>query len=160
MEANRTESPAPLYINPAGTWASQRPGAAQLPAKPGPLTAAFSVETRILPLGAMSCSTCLQVIAADASMCPYCRCFTSVDGKYRGPSPNAPGAEASAIYAVIGLLFFGVILGPLAISHGNAAKRAIAEDPRLGGASLATFGQILGLLDIVAFCVALLLIGR
>ena len=51
-------------------------------------------------------------------------------------------------------------LGPLAIRRGNAAKRARANDPRLGGASLATFGQILGLLDILAFFVALMLIGR
>lgn len=151
MEASPSAKSAPTHPTVAQEWAPPPGFAAPPPPRPGPLTAAFSVEMRPLAPGAMNCSTCLQVIAATAGVCPYCRCVTSADGIYRGPKRNAPGAESSAVYAVIGLVFFGVIMGPMAIVKGSEAKRAIANDPRLKGADLATFGQLLGIVDVALF---------
>lgn len=47
-------------------------------------------------------------------------------------------------------------------SHPSWQRSEASERQRsgLGGPSLATFGQILGLLDILAFFAALMLIGR
>jgi len=59
---------------------------------------------------------------------------------------------------LIGLIFCGPILGGIAISKANEAKRAIAANPQFyGGEGMATAGLILGVIDIIIFVLALFL---
>lgn len=106
--------------------------------------------------GTMQCYSCRGDIAATSSFCPLCGVVTSPDGLYHGPKVNAPGAVASLVYAIIGLFFCGIILGPVAISKANSAKRAMAANPTYGGSGLATAGLVIGILDIVAFFIVLM----
>jgi hypothetical protein len=106
-----------------------------------------------LPPGYMSCPSCRSAIMVGAQICPACRAITSPDGIYHGPKINAPGATQALVYGLIGLVFCGVILGPVAISKAGAAKRAMASDPTLGGEGMATAGMVLGIVDLVLFVV-------
>ncbi|MET9112028.1 DUF4190 domain-containing protein [Streptomyces zhihengii] len=60
-------------------------------------------------------------------------------------------AVASLVCGIIGLLFFNVILGPLAIVFGAVALR----QSRGGGAGMAKAGIALGIVDLVIFTVLL-----
>lgn len=106
-----------------------------------------------LPPGYMSCPNCRSAIMVGAQICPACRAITSPDGIYHGPKINAPGATQALVYGLIGLVFCGVILGPVAISKASAAKRAMASDPTLGGEGMATAGTVLGIIDLVLFVI-------
>jgi hypothetical protein len=106
-----------------------------------------------LPPGYMSCPSCRSAIMVGSQICPACRAITSPDGLYHGPKINAPGATQALVYGLIGLVFCGVILGPVAISKASAAKRAMASDPTLGGEGLATAGMVLGIVDLVLFVI-------
>jgi hypothetical protein len=81
----------------------------------------------------------------------------SPDGIYHGPKVNAPGAVAALVYGLVGLVFCQIILGPVAISKANAAKRAMASDPTLGGEGLATAGMVLGIVDLALFALYVLI---
>ncbi len=109
-----------------------------------------------LPPDKMRCPACRSVIPAGDHICLVCRAITSPDGIYHGPKVNAPGAVSSLVFGLVGLFFCGIILGPVAISKSGSAKRAMAEDPTLGGQGLATAGQVLGILDIVFFVILFL----
>ncbi|MBK9030857.1 MAG: DUF4190 domain-containing protein [Myxococcales bacterium] len=104
-----------------------------------------------LAAGMMHCPACRNVIMMGDPLCPYCRAITSPDGIYHGPKVNAPGAVQSLVFGIIGLLICGVIFGPLAISRSSSAKREIAMNPTYGGGGLATAGMVLGILDLVAW---------
>lgn len=104
----------------------------------------------------MRCYSCNGEIASASQFCPLCGQVTSPDGIYHGPTVNAPGAVASLVYGIIGLLVCGIIFGPVAISKSNSAKRAIASNPTYGGSGYATAGMVLGVLDIV-FTVVILI---
>lgn len=116
---------------------------------PGPLTSAFSVEMQPPPPGATRCTTCLQLIAFNAEMCPHCRCLTSEDGEYHGPERLAPGVASSVICGVLGIFILGFVFGSIAFVQGNRAKHAIANDPRLSGRELASLGMILGVVAVL-----------
>jgi hypothetical protein len=110
-----------------------------------------------LPPGYMSCPSCRSAIMVGSQICPACRAITSPDGLYHGPKINAPGATQALVYGIIGLFVCGVILGPVAISKANGAKRAMASDPTLGGEGMATAGIVLGILDIVGWAIIMVL---
>jgi uncharacterized protein DUF4190/RING finger family protein len=110
-------------------------------------------QAQQLPPGFMMCPSCRASIMQGAQICPMCRAITSPDGIYHGPKINAPGATQALVYGIIGLFFCGVILGPVAISKSNAAKRAMASDPTLGGEGLATAGMVLGILDLIGWAI-------
>ncbi|MDH6629520.1 hypothetical protein M2271_007356 [Streptomyces sp. LBL] len=57
-------------------------------------------------------------------------------------------AIASLICGIIGLIFFNVILGPIAIVLGAVGIR---QAPAKGGAGMAKAGIILGIVDLVLF---------
>lgn len=101
--------------------------------------------------GMTRCPTCRSVVLAGLRLCSVCKAVVSPDGIYHGPQTNAPGAVSSLVYGIVGMFFCGVILGPVAISKSSSARRAMAEDPSLGGAGLATAGMVLGIVDIVLF---------
>jgi hypothetical protein len=113
--------------------------------------------TEEIPAHQMKCPHCGFLIPADSTLCSYCNMVPTPDGVYRGPKTNAPGAVASVVYGVLGLFICGLIFGILAISKANEAKKAIAADPRLGGAGLANTGRVLGILALVFFGLFLLI---
>jgi hypothetical protein len=110
-----------------------------------------------LPPGMVHCRSCRHVIQMGDLICPYCRAITSPDGIYHGPKYNAPGAVQSMVFGIIGLLICGVVFGPLAIARANSAKREIAMNPTYGGGGYATAGLVLGILDLVAFAILLMI---
>jgi hypothetical protein len=131
------------------------PGCVNAPLKqldPAPLAAearqASSVET-LAANGLMPCRNCNAAIAIGTQICPMCRAITSPDGIYHGPKTNAPGAQASLVWAIIGLFFCGMILGIVAITKANEAKAAMKADPTLGGEGLATAGKVIGIIAII-----------
>jgi len=109
------------------------------------------------PPGYMTCPNCRLAIMLGTPICPACRAITSPDGIYHGPKINAPGAVSSLVIGIIGLVFCQIILGPVAISKANAAKRAMASDPTLGGEGLATAGMVLGIVDLIVFALGLVI---
>jgi len=67
---------------------------------------------------------------------------------------NHPRAVASLVCAVVGLLFFGIVLGVVAIFLGYQARNAIRLDPlKYKGDGIALAGLILGIFDVVAYVV-------
>jgi len=50
------------------------------------------------------------------------------------------------VCAIIGIVFFGIILGPIAIFLATGAKRRIRENPELGGDGIATAGLVIGII--------------
>ena len=73
------------------------------------------------------------------------------------PSPrrNSPKAVWSLVCGIVGLLCFGIILGPAAIVLGRQAQR----EGRPGG--IARAGEILGYVDLALFVIwVLYLVGR
>jgi hypothetical protein len=126
-----------------------------------PTAGAASVLPAAFPMGLMACPQCRSAIPTSALLCPTCRAITSPDGLYHGPKMNAPGAVASLVFGIVGLLFCGVIFGPVAISKSSSAKRAIASDPTLTGGGLATAGMVLGILDLVCWALVMMMqMGR
>jgi hypothetical protein len=124
-----------------------------------PVAGAGAVSTvpyaQDLPPGLVACPRCRVPFAVGASICPACRMITSPDGIYHGPKTNAPGAVQALVFGLVGLVFCGVILGPVAISKASSAKAAMASNPTLGGEGLATAGTVLGIIDLVLFVVYL-----
>lgn len=110
-----------------------------------------------LPPGLVACPSCRVPFAIGSPICPACRMITSPDGIYHGPKTNAPGAVQALVYGLVGLVFCGVILGPVALSKASSAKAAMAADPTLGGEGLATAGTVLGIVDLVLFVVYLMI---
>jgi Domain of unknown function (DUF4190) len=54
-------------------------------------------------------------------------------------------ATASMVCGIVGLFFFGIILGPIAICLGVSAKKKIKENPQaLTGEGQATAGIVMG----------------
>jgi hypothetical protein len=106
--------------------------------------------------GHMRCQSCRGEIAANSQFCPLCGIVNSPDGLYHGPKINAPGAVASMVWGIIGLLFCGIILGPVAISKSNSARRLIASNPTYGGGGYATAGMVLGIIDVAFFFIFLM----
>jgi uncharacterized Tic20 family protein len=86
--------------------------------------------------------------------------MASSDGPFQYPPPDpshaAPRpvgrAVASLVTGIIGLLIFGIILGPIAIWLGVSAK----NDPAQGGEGMARAGIVLGIIDVAAFFISIL----
>lgn len=143
---------APQAQTPIGSPFPQGGGS---PYSQGPYGGASS-SAAAPPPGYMSCPNCRVAIMVGTQVCPSCRSITTPDGLYHGPKINAPGAVASLVCGLVGLVFCQIVFGPIAISRANAAKRAIEADPTLGGEGLATAGMILGIIDLVLFVIVLL----
>ncbi|MEU1351175.1 DUF4190 domain-containing protein [Streptomyces sp. NPDC005775] len=62
-------------------------------------------------------------------------------------------AVASLICGIIGLLFFGIILGPVAIVLGVVALRQVSAK---GGNGMAKAGVVLGVIDLVLVVVLMI----
>jgi uncharacterized Tic20 family protein len=75
-----------------------------------------------------------------------------------GGAPNTSGeATAAMICGIIGLLFFGIILGPIAICLGVSAKNKIKQNPEaLTGECQATAGIVMGSIAVVLWVIAII----
>lgn len=126
-------------------------------AAPGsPFPAGVAPAAPPLAPGTMNCPRCGLTVTIGTPLCPACRAITSPDGLYHGPLTNAPGAVASLVCGIIGLVFCQIVLGPIAIWQASRARAAMKNDPSLGGEGLATAGAILGVVDVVVFFLVLL----
>jgi hypothetical protein len=111
------------------------------------------------------CTGCAETFCGD--------CLVEVKGqKYcadckqmsvAGPPPiseegSIPCKEAgeALTYAIIGIFCFGIILGPIAISKANKAKKKIEADPRLTGSGKATAATTIGIIVIVLWVVGMI----
>jgi len=110
-----------------------------------------------LPADGTACLHCSRQITFGTPYCPYCRHAQTPDGVYAGPTVNAPGAVASLVCGILGFFICGLVLGIIAITKAQAAKRAIASDPRYTGGGMATAGMVLGVIDLVGFVITMLI---
>jgi hypothetical protein len=98
------------------------------------------------------------MLAIGTQVCPGCRAITSLDGIYHGPTMNAPGAVASLVLGIIGIVFCGIVLGPLAIWQSSSARKAINSDPTYGGGGMATAGMVLGIIALLINLVGFMMV--
>ncbi len=63
--------------------------------------------------------------------------------------PTNPIAIISLVVAILGLFFFGIALGPVAIVLASMALSQLRDDPFSKGQALAIIGLVLGLMDMV-----------
>ncbi|MHC4493518.1 MAG: DUF4190 domain-containing protein, partial [Planctomycetota bacterium] len=110
-----------------------------------------------LPVEGTACLHCARQITFGTPFCPYCRHAQTPDGVYAGLKVNAPGAVASLVCGILGFFICGLVLGIIAITKAQEAKRAIASDPRYTGAGMATAGMVLGVIDLVGFVITMLI---
>lgn len=110
------------------------------------------------PPGRMNCPHCHLEIPSTSVRCQYCnRGLASPDGVYRGPTETAPGAVAALVFGILGIFICGLIFGAVAIQKADEAKTAIAADPSLTGAGMATTGKVLGIIALVFWGLGLIL---
>ena len=105
------------------------------------------------------CPKCGKLINKKAVKCKFCSAYLeeSIRKPDVGPRVMAEGAVSSVVVGIIGLAFFGFILGWVAISRGRKALNLIEEGPeRYHGKPLAIAGIILGGVDIVGWIVVIL----
>jgi hypothetical protein len=91
------------------------------------------------------CSPCL-VTVKGAKYCSECK-NTAIKGDAVGSAQGPVGvcqeANDALKYALIGIVCFGIILEPIAISKALKAKKMIAENPRLEGSGKATAALVI-----------------
>ena len=146
------EQPQPA-VAPGYPQPYQSPFQQQPPGPPAPGVGGMQAP----PPGQKQCPHCNNFIGYYDQVCVYCNNITSPDGIYHGPQINAPGAQASLAYGIIGFFICGIIFGPIAISKANQAKQLIAADPQYKGKGLATAGYIMGIVDIIFFVLFLII---
>jgi hypothetical protein len=95
------------------------------------------------------CSNCLVNVGGQ-KYCGSCKVL-ALSGRPIVEQATIPSELASEAlkYALIGIVCFGVILGPMAISKALKAKKEIAEDPTLTGEGKANAALIIGILDLL-----------
>lgn len=124
----------------------------QPPAPPAP---AASGEMQRKP-----CPYCGESIALAAIKCRHCGEF--LEGGSSAGRPAAQGTSQKAIWSLVcglvGLLCFGIILGPVALGLASSAKKDIRNSRgALGGGGMATAGTVLGIVDILGFIAFILI---
>lgn len=107
-----------------------------------------SAPLAMAPPGLMYCNMCRALIPVGAPFCANCQGGYH-DPLLAGPIGNAPGAVASMVCGIVGLLFCGIVMGIIAIVLGTQARRSIAVNPRYSGGGMATAGLVLGIIDLV-----------
>ena len=98
------------------------------------------------------CDSCL-VKVKGATYCGECK-MSAIRGdavaSNTGPVGVCQEANEALKYALIGIVCFGIILEPIAISKAFKAKKMIAANPRLEGSGKATAALVIA-------CIALCL---
>jgi hypothetical protein len=145
QQQHQQQPPHPQQAQPGQRGRGDYPGVARRPRRAG------------LAADGAACIHCARQITFGMPFCPYCRQAQTPDGVYAGPTVNAPGAVASLVCGILGFFICGLILGIIAITKAQEAKRAIAADPRYTGAGMATAGMVLGIIDLVGFVITMLI---
>lgn len=103
------------------------------------------------------CSNCL-VTVRGRKYCGSCKVMAVGNQMPMMEQATTPCPEAGEAlkYALIGIICFGVILGPIAISKGLKAKKMMALNPALTGSGKATAAIIIGALDFILFIVGIM----
>lgn len=122
----------------------------ELKAIPRPL---YEESVKPLRPGESRCPFCGDII--NNQFCVRCSqpvlsAETGVAGMPPGAfvTTRAPEAGEAIKYAIIGIFCLPFVFGFLAIRSGSRAKEQIAQNPRLEGAGLATFAQVLGAIEL------------
>jgi hypothetical protein len=132
------------------------PGCTNAPLKQLEVPPASVAAQAGLPSGMMSCPNCRSLNPIGSQLCFACKAITSPDGIYNGPKTTPKSATNALIAAIVGFFICGIILGPLAISKANEAKREIKADPSLQGEGTATAALVIGIIDIVGWIIVIL----
>ena len=101
------------------------------------------------------CPNCLIAIGGQM-YCGSCKVL-AVSGRPIVEQATIPCALADEAlkYALIGILCFGIILGPMAIVKALKAKKEIAADPMLTGEGKANAALIIGIIVLVFWVLGL-----
>lgn len=98
------------------------------------------------------CPMCGKEIKKSALKCKHCKEYLDESIRKRHiPKGRVKEASSSLTYAIIGLFFFGFILGWVAISKGRKALKIIKDDPGYTGKGMAIAGIIIGIFDILGW---------
>jgi hypothetical protein len=106
----------------------------------------IQAEDRCTDCGDNFCVDCLIEIE-DEKFCDSCNSILIQEGA------TFPCKQASSalIFAIIGLIFIGIILEPIAISKALKAKKIISTNPRLTGSNKATAAIIIAIIYLLLF---------
>lgn len=100
------------------------------------------------------CGNCLIEVRGQ-NYCGSCKVL-AIQGQpvlvdeQEGTIPCKEASEALTM-AIISLFCFGIILGPIAISKAQKAKKMIELNPQLSGSGKATAATIIGIISMVLF---------
>jgi len=86
-------------------------------------------------------------LATEAPWIADASCFEPIEVPDR-PEARCDDAWRALACAILGVLCFGLVFGPLALSLGRRARLAIAFDPHLRGASAARAAIAIGSLGL------------
>jgi hypothetical protein len=134
---------APIHKDPFAVYGGGEPSVGR--AGPGGVNRA----ARPRPNGMRPCIGCGALLQVDEQVCDACLAVNTPDGLYHGPTKRAPGVVEGFVMSLVGLLFCGPILGPMAISRAKQAMDHIRRDPRYDGKGLAVATMVIGVMDIV-----------
>jgi hypothetical protein len=82
-------------------------------------------------------------LAAEAPWIADASCLEPIEVPDR-PEARCKDAPRALAYAILGVLCFGLVFGPLALALGQRARLAIAAEPRLRGAATARAAIAIG----------------
>ena len=101
------------------------------------------------------CPNCLIAIGGQM-YCGSCKVL-AVSGRPVVEQATIPSALADEAlkYALIGILCFGIILGPMAIAKALKAKKEIASDPTLTGEGKANAALVIGIIVLLLWVMGL-----
>ncbi|MFC1840329.1 DUF4190 domain-containing protein [Thermodesulfobacteriota bacterium] len=93
------------------------------------------------------CDNCLVEMKGQ-KYCAKCKQMAITESPPQVEEGTIPCKEASEAlkYAILGIFCFGIILGPVAISKANKAKKMIEKNPQLTGSGKATAAMIIGII--------------
>jgi hypothetical protein len=99
--------------------------------------------------GTKLCISCNALMSLDDEVCNSCLTINTPDGLYHGPRETLPMARSALIYAIVGIFFFGPILGGVAIKRAMQARDQLRNDPRYSGEGLAMAAAVVGVIDVL-----------
>lgn len=102
------------------------------------------------------CPNCLVSVRGQ-SYCGSCKVMAVRDGGpvFQQLTEECPEAGEALKYALIGLLCFGIILEPIALSKAFKAKKMIAANPNLTGSGKATAAIIIAIIGLALWFIGI-----